>query len=275
MYNSVGVDIDYQRYLRCFMNTGYLSSADVLRERSKLLSGPGFEELDGKLYFCVDGSEKFEFETEFTFEAAEEAAWREKVDAPLDVLYDLACAKVFSLFSTGVLKLRGWRFLTPEEIETLPEDEPARDYEGMYVPLRPQDIRLSLVNWKESEVEDGNGNVQFRGILLSTSDLLACFTEPAICGRPMNVTNFGASLIATGEGKQVIPTAAPRRGRRKKADGMLEKALLAEFRRRQSSDDLPTKKEAVYAEAEAWVRENLGEQVSRSSIQRILVPLWP
>ena len=57
--------------------------------------------------------------------------------------------------------------------------------------------------------------------------------------------------------------------------GLVQRAVETEFKNRLKKGDLPAgQKEATYAEAMAWAREYFGKEVSRSTVQRYLQPVF-
>jgi len=102
---------------------------------------------------------------------------------------------------------------------------------------------------------------------------------PVCWKRPVSITNnteFIEILSKKLENSSPIdmPTTRPR-GAPPIGEGLVQRAIETEFRNRLRKGLLPSdQKEATYADAIAWARDLFGKEISRSTIQRYLLPVF-
>lgn len=114
----------------------------------------------------------------------------------------------------------------------------------------------------------------FLGCWVPTEDVFRIFPEPDFSSSPLRLAMYADAGIEV-DGSSALPMHVPpnRRGPRQKGDGVIQKAVVYEFRRRLATGELPSKKEAAIADCIAWVKTALGEDISRSTAQRHLAQI--
>jgi hypothetical protein len=110
---------------------------------------------------------------------------------------------------------------------------------------------------------------------------LSAFDGWAVCWKPKEYLSWKAELRAMLEDNSQPTIQVPRLdihvklGPPKKGGGVVEKAVQREFFRRLDLRKLPNdQREAAIAEAIAWAAHIFDEEISRSTMQRYLVPVF-
>ena len=267
-FRALGISVDYPRYEEAAAGTDWKSGADLMRE---------FEEREAR--FAVQHDARAETEElkalrlEMRREAeenAEKADWARAIEEPFEPLIDRGRVAIFEALSKGELRSHGWLYFSDKEMEENEGDGPLDGPPGRFVDIPPERWALRYIDWEQSALRRKEMN--YFCVQVLTQDLLDRFPEPLIRSETVSGSVYGGTLVSLGDGL-VSPPLQQRKGRRRKGDGLVEKAMVAEFKRRAEMRQLPSKKEAVLQEACQWAEAVLGEAVSRSAAQRYLRPV--
>lgn len=192
---------------------------------------------------------------------AEVVRWFRSIEKPVDRLLDQARAKTFLALSNGSLKAKGYVLRVDEE----------RDFQYCEsVDISPESWSLDDINWESaSTVVDG---VEVKCAHVRTDDMLSLFPLSETLGNPLSGKVFGSTFIPDTETSipVVLAKSQGRRGRPKIGHGIVETAIGNEYRRLLHSGELFEKREANIQHMIDWAKNILGEQVTRTSVQRWL-----
>ena len=195
------------------------------------------------------------------------SVWLERAKAPLRRLLERAQTDVFQALYDG--RIDSLAVLTgtgsssestnpsPEELQAVPRH--------LWV--------FSEIDWKRSNLN--TPDTSFLGVTVDTLHFLALFPIPRLTPIPVSGQLYGHSLLIDmpGSGTETAPGGRGRRGPPEAGENLLRKALVKEFLSRDRAGTLPSKGEAIIAEAQQWVLKCIGEELKRTSAQRYLEPI--
>lgn len=114
----------------------------------------------------------------------------------------------------------------------------------------------------------------FIGCWVSTLDVFRLFPQPKLTALPLNLDLYAdCGVVIESQGTSSLRPVPSGKGRKPKGDGVLQKAIVFEFKRRRDAGELPVKQEAVIVECIQWVKDALGEDIGRSTAQRHLAQI--
>jgi hypothetical protein len=133
----------------------------------------------------------------------------------------------------------------------------------------------SAISWKESNLNNVDG--KYLGATVNTLEFLALFPRPRLVPVPFSGQIFGCAFIADLDAPEIEtpPQKRPRPGAPSADERLLQKALLRVLSKRKEAGTLPEKGDAIIAAAQEWVRDQIGEELSRTTAQRYLETLLP
>ena len=112
----------------------------------------------------------------------------------------------------------------------------------------------------------------YKIVHVETQRAFDIFPEPQLPPKELTFKRIGGFLHGSLESG--ARQFKPKRGRPKTQTGDLDKVIQNEFRRRRDAGLLPKKREAVIQEAMDWSHKILSKEISRSTAQRVLKPLF-
>lgn len=195
------------------------------------------------------------------------SVWLERVRAPLRRLLERAQTDVFQALYDGQIEslavLAGTGSSSestnpsPEVLQTVPRH--------LWV--------YSEIDWKRSNLN--TPDISFLGVTVDTLRFLALFPIPRQTPIPVSGQLYGHSLLIDmpGSDTETAPSGRVRRRPPEAVEGLLKKAILKEFMSRYEAGSLPSKREAIIADAQLWVRNAIKVELSRTSAQRLLEPI--
>lgn len=142
---------------------------------------------------------------------------------------------------------------------------------GDFQSIRPDDWTLAGVDWNKSNLEIDGG--KYLAVSVPLADCLRIFPSTMVAPRRISGTLHGGTFIPD-ESEEDLPIASRHRGRPRLGEGFAETAVLNAMRIKRRQGELPTKREAILAEATGWHQAHFGKHLPRSTAQRFLAPLF-
>ena len=184
----------------------------------------------------------------------------ENCDCQFDWHLDRAKVTVLSKFFSGSLEAKG-------VFEAFYDEGPI--YSDFKI-IEPQFWSSNGFSLNDSELTFGS-NI-FKAVQVETRKAFEVFPEPYSQHEDLSLRRVGSYLRASHEAGVGRPSA--RRGRPKLQTAEVDQVIQNEFRRRLEAGVMPEKREAILQEAMDWARDILTKEISRSTAQRILKPLF-
>lgn len=200
------------------------------------------------------------------------AKWLAPLLKELNRIVEIGQAKVFCALAEGRIEARGIRVRTEGEIENDGKDNRWVTGEMLTIPINSW--RLSSIRWRDANLALDDDEYGWIGVQVSTNDLFSIFPQPHVKETQTSARLAGAALILESVDGKGVSQVKRGQGRQRKGDGLVEKAVRNEFMGRLRSGTLPDKAEAVCQEVIDWSRKVLEVDVSRSTAQRYLAPVF-
>lgn len=179
-----------------------------------------------------------------------------------------AKAKLFYALSAGELDAIGWHSFTQKDdnSETVRWEERS---------VTTSHWRMSEIDWQRANLgKREDSSPSWVAVRVNFQELLALFPQPDLPGENLTVSRYGRTLTHIGAPKSRGTGENRGKGRPLKGGGAVKTAVLNHFSKRHAASDLPEKKEAIIEEARAWAQDLFGEDLSRTTLQRYLKPLF-
>lgn len=263
---AVGFGADYQRYVE-------IASCDEPVYLHELFHGTFTDQKLGKrglLEFAPP-----------TPAAYENALLMERVSEAMAPLEERARLMVLLALMDGRLTAQGFAvpegWAADEDGVWVRDNGKDGDLEELYSqavarPIPQSAWRNTLDVW---DIGTGIANLPgFIGAWISTEQLLEIFPQPNRQIQEFSGQRVGETIISSSERKGRGVSTPVKRGRHKKAGGVVEKAVKNEFLRRLRAGLLPEKSESVVYECMSWAKETLEESISRTTAQRYLAAVF-
>lgn len=109
-------------------------------------------------------------------------------------------------------------------------------------------------------------------VQVETQKAFEIFPKPQLPYNDVQLRQVGSFLRASRH--SALPQSRTRRGRPKLQTAELDQVIRNEFRRRLKAGLLSEKREAIIQEAMDWAQTVLTKDISRSTAQRILKPIF-
>lgn len=202
---------------------------------------------------------------------AKELEWATSIDEEMEPIVERARLKVLQALSSGELKATGWVDRQPDNEETR-KNIPNEEY-GDFVEIPAGVWTYRRFDWQSSQLETTTKT--YRVVQIETSAMLAVFPSPHCESIPSDCAVYpGVAILSrTDETRTSVPLR--RKGRPALGDGLIGVALQNWARDRMMRGELPAKREAVWTEGVAWVRQMFERDIGRTTVQGYLRPVLP
>ena len=192
--------------------------------------------------------------------------WLERVSSPLYRMLDRAQFEIFQAVADGKVASRGV-FI---ENDLRDKDDGVWPTEVISIPAN--EWMYDHVQWDLSNLKTLDG--EYWGITVETARVLALFPKPSLTPVGISGQLFGETLLVDQATVDIGTATRPanRKGAPSTGQNVIKEALVKEYLQRKSSGTLPSKGEAMIAAAQEWVRERIGMDIARSTVQRYLEP---
>lgn len=206
-----------------------------------------------------------------TYEAELLAAKRlRQLQVPIMHRLHAARAKLFMGLISGKVEAKG--VVIPRDDKILENWEPS-DWPIDFSSVPETAWDMQSIDWHGSNLELWDR--RYLGVVVPTAELLRRFPVPDLPMAQIEVSTFGNAIILESSKIETpaglsIDTRSRRRGAPHSTERILEAAIHKHLENMNDKGTLPRKREAVVAEVSDFVLRALGEQIKRTTAQRII-----